>query len=64
VRAAAMSGDCDFLEEVSRGNWSFNYFEECVKRRALLATRMHAICADCKLGSTFKECLHDSTPFV
>lgn len=27
IRAASLSGDCDFFNELKRGNWGFKQFE-------------------------------------
>jgi len=68
VRAAALSGDCDYTAEVARGNFSpFNYYNRCVKRRAQLSISMQKACADsakCDVEEVFEQCLADRRPWT
>ncbi|ORZ10969.1 peptidase M76 family-domain-containing protein [Lobosporangium transversale] len=45
IRAAALSGDCNWLREVRRGNYTFTkQHQECVKRRAILSVEANPEC--------------------
>ncbi|MEW5316860.1 MAG: hypothetical protein WDW38_008204 [Sanguina aurantia] len=50
IRAAAMSGDCDMMREVFRGNVGLNPMgwagltERCIRRRAILSVDMNPNC--------------------
>jgi inner membrane protease ATP23 len=67
VRAASLSGDCDFWEEVSRGNVSFsNNHRRCVRRRAIKSVQFNPHCAEqaeSAVAAVFEQCYGDKTPF-
>ena len=45
VRAAALSGDCSFGAEASRGNWGLRaQAQACARRRAALSVAMNPAC--------------------
>lgn len=45
MRAAALSGDCSFGAEVSRGNWGLRaQAQACARRRAALSVAMNPAC--------------------
>jgi len=54
VRAAALSGDCSFGAEASRGNWGLRaQAQACARRRAALSVAMNPACS----GSSSKASL-------
>lgn len=63
VRAASLSGECDFLMEMRRGR--FGGFRDCVKRRAGLSVSMHGFKVDVNdcIESVFDECINNKSPF-
>ncbi|KAJ8902691.1 hypothetical protein NDN08_006011 [Rhodosorus marinus] len=68
VRAAALSGDCRFLNEIQRGNISIaGQFKRCVRRRAELSIKMSPACKATTTVATvdkvFNACLKDTEPF-
>jgi inner membrane protease ATP23 len=62
VRAAAMSGDCNLREELLRGNWHWDYFQRCVRRRAQMATNMQPHCRNYSIETEFAKCFQDRSP--
>jgi len=71
IRASALSGECDLMEEVNRGNLS-NFAGQqtaCVKRRAELSVAMNPHC-DSKakaaeaVKAAFERCYYDTSPFM
>mmetsp|Transcript_30368 Transcript_30368/g.116439 ORF Transcript_30368/g.116439 Transcript_30368/m.116439 type:complete len:101 (-) Transcript_30368:432-734(-) len=68
VRAAALSGDCRFLNEIQRGNISIaGQFKRCVRRRAELSIKMSPACKASATVATvdkvFDACFKDTEPF-
>lgn len=68
VRAAALSGDCNWTEEISRGIIGFGkHFERCVRRRAILSVKFNPHCGEeCAteaVDAVFTTCLADQAPF-
>lgn len=69
IRAAGLSGDCDWKNELARGNLSLRaQYQACIKRRAELSVAMNPHCGG-KLGAkmavekAFDECYPDTAPF-
>ncbi|KAF9915773.1 Mitochondrial inner membrane protease atp23 [Lobosporangium transversale] len=69
IRAAALSGDCNWLREVRRGNYTFTkQHQECVKRRAILSVEANPECpsrtaAERAVNGVFESCYNDTRPF-
>lgn len=68
IRAATLSGDCAFKQELLRGNFGINkQFQNCVKRRALLSVNMNQACtgerAEHAVEEAFQKCFKYSEPF-
>mmetsp|Transcript_30388 Transcript_30388/g.61859 ORF Transcript_30388/g.61859 Transcript_30388/m.61859 type:complete len:215 (-) Transcript_30388:419-1063(-) len=73
IRASALSGECDWSEEVNRGNFATSaQGEKCVRRRAELSVAMNPICADkpdpkataaAAVSFVFDKCYFDTAPF-
>ncbi|PSC73865.1 mitochondrial inner membrane protease ATP23 [Micractinium conductrix] len=68
IRAAALSGDCDFKMELLRGNVAVQgQFQKCVRRRAELSVSMNPYCKGTKaaaaVDSVFEGCFADTAPF-
>ena len=67
VRASALSGECNLLHEIFRGNTKIrNGHQECVRRRAEKSVAMNSYCKDMAadaVDAVFKQCLDDSSPF-
>jgi inner membrane protease ATP23 len=67
VRAAVMSGDCDWRLELGRGNLPmFGGLEKCAKRRAILAMKMLPDCqssANETVETIFEDCFNNYHPF-
>ncbi|KAI9189652.1 Mitochondrial inner membrane protease atp23 [Blastocladiella emersonii ATCC 22665] len=72
VRAANLSGDCGFVREVTRGNFALRgqqldrRAQECIRRRATLATRHNPHChgqAEAAVAQVFDACVADRRPF-
>ncbi len=69
VRAANLSGDCSFSQELLRGNYGLRAQQQaCVRRRAELSVAMNPACA--ALGAAraavdgcFADCYRDTAPF-
>ena len=68
VRASAMSGECNLLHELFRGNTTVrNGHQECVRRRAEKSVAMNPYCKDVARDAVdvvFKECLADQCPLA
>ncbi|OQR99734.1 mitochondrial inner membrane protease ATP23 [Achlya hypogyna] len=67
IRAAALSGDCDWKYEVLRGHFSIpKQHQECVRRRAILSLQFNPMCegkeAKC-VDKVFDTCYKDTLPF-
>ncbi|XP_076862560.1 mitochondrial inner membrane protease ATP23 homolog isoform X2 [Brachyhypopomus gauderio] len=68
IRAANLSGECSFTNELSRLNFGLNQqHQECVRRcalRSILAVRkISREKAEKVLDEVFDSCFHDHTPF-
>ncbi|KAF9350809.1 Mitochondrial inner membrane protease atp23 [Mortierella sp. AD094] len=69
VRAAALSGDCNWTREVRRGFYTFTkQHQECVKRRATLSVEANPNCpsraaAERAVNAVFESCYNDTRPF-
>eukprot|EP00803_Ostreobium_quekettii_P005398 evm.model.scf_280EXC.2 EVM.evm.TU.scf_280EXC.2 scf_280EXC:5411-7835(-) len=68
IRAAALSGDCNWSQELLRGNWRLKgQFQACVKRRAGLSVAMNPNCskeqAKEAVDAMFDRCFQDTAPF-
>ncbi|KAF9305421.1 Mitochondrial inner membrane protease atp23 [Mortierella antarctica] len=69
VRAAALSGDCNWSREVRRGFYTFTkQHQECVKRRATLSVQANPNCtsraaAEKAVNAVFDSCYNDTRPF-
>jgi inner membrane protease ATP23 len=68
IRAANLSGDCKFANELSRGNFGgfFKQHEICIKRRALLSISLNPSCngnGEKIIDEVFESCLKDTEPF-
>ncbi|KAF9150823.1 Mitochondrial inner membrane protease atp23 [Linnemannia schmuckeri] len=69
VRAAALSGDCNWSREVRRGFYTFTkQHQECVKRRATLSVAGNPKCpsrdaAEKAVNAVFESCYNDTRPF-
>lgn len=68
IRAASLSGDCNWGQEVQRGNYGIRkQHQVCVKRRAELSLSMNPPCQGLRgklaVDSVFDSCYKDTTPF-
>lgn len=69
VRAANLSGDCDFGDEARRGRILFkNHHRDCVRRRAVLSVAANKAClgtaqAEEAVEKVFDLCYADLEPF-
>jgi len=68
IRAAVLSGDCDYSMEVLRGNFRIKgKFRDCVKRRAALSVALNPNCKEADSTSyvekMFTKCFEDTAPF-
>lgn len=69
IRAASLSGDCHFKQELLRGNTGFRgQHQRCVRRRAELSVGMNPHCkgpgrAKQAVEQTFEQCFADTAPF-
>ncbi|KAI9493297.1 metalloprotease ATP23 [Zychaea mexicana] len=69
VRAASLSGDCNWTREVQRGFYTFTkQHQTCVKRRAILSVAENPNCkskeeAERAVASVFDSCFADTRPF-
>jgi len=70
VRAALLSGDCDWANEVQRRNLGFKgQGAACARRRAELSVASHAACAEPDaakraVAAVFERCYADTAPFL
>ena len=71
IRAANLSGDCHFSQEMARGNLMNGFYKQhqrCVKRRALLSVEMNPHCqgknATRAIEKVFNTCFYDTAPFA
>ncbi|KAF9201625.1 Mitochondrial inner membrane protease atp23 [Haplosporangium sp. Z 27] len=69
IRAAALSGDCNWTREIRRGFYTFTkQHQECVKRRAILSVQANPNCpsraaAEKAVNAVFESCYNDTRPF-
>jgi len=71
VRAAALSGDCGFSQELLRGNLSeslVGQYRRCVRRRAAMSVAMNPHCAgpgeaDAAVAAVLPQCFRDTDPW-
>jgi inner membrane protease ATP23 len=69
IRAASLSGDCNFKMELLRGHYKIaKQHQACVKRRALLSVKMNPYCqgrgvAEAAVDKAFDVCFADTAPF-
>lgn len=67
IRAANLSGDCAWKQEVFRGNVGISgQHQECVKRRATLSVNMNPNCAGNAreaVDKVYDVCFKDTAPF-
>ncbi|KFM24793.1 ADP-ribosylation factor GTPase-activating protein AGD7 [Auxenochlorella protothecoides] len=69
IRAASLSGDCNYRMEVMRGNFSLQkQHQVCVRRRAELSVGMNPHCrgpgeAAAAVDAVFDRCFRDTAPF-
>lgn len=69
IRAASLSGDCRFMREMHRRNYSFlRQHQNCTKRRAVLSVRSNAACPDEEtairvVDEVWDSCFNDTRPF-
>lgn len=69
IRAASLSGDCNFKMEFVRGNFSLRaQHQKCAKRRAELSVGMNPHCmrpgqAKAAVERAFVSCFEDTAPF-
>ncbi|KDD75718.1 M76 peptidase [Helicosporidium sp. ATCC 50920] len=68
VRAAALSGDCNWKMELFRGNLGLAaQHRACARRRALISVSMNPACqggrAQRAVAAAFERCFADTAPF-
>ncbi|KAK9808691.1 hypothetical protein WJX72_002015 [[Myrmecia] bisecta] len=68
VRAASLSGDCSWKQELMRGNYGIrSQHQVCVRRRAELSVAMNPHCsgprAKLAVDTVFAKCFQDTEPF-
>ncbi|KAF6000466.1 Has a dual role in the assembly of mitochondrial ATPase [Cyanidiococcus yangmingshanensis] len=68
IRAAALSGDCDWIREVARSHFRIGgQFRRCIKRRAEMSVRMNRNCSELEareaVERAFETCYRDTAPF-
>ena len=71
VRAANLSGDCHWVNEVMRGKVFAGlkgHHRKCARRRAELSVAMNPKCRGAKhaeeiVGEVFERCFNDTAPF-
>jgi mitochondrial inner membrane protease ATP23 len=71
VRAAALSGDCGFSQELLRGNLSeslVGQYRRCVRRRAAMSVAMNPHCqapgqAEAAVAAVMPQCFRDTDPW-
>lgn len=66
VRASAISGECNLLHEIFRGNTKIrNGHQECVQRRAAKSVAMNPHCTNLAadaVSAVFEPCYRDKSP--
>ena len=69
VRAASLSGDCRFTQELARGHVGLRaQHQACARRRAALSVAMNPACAGVEaaraaVDRVFGACFADTAPF-
>ncbi|KAL7747274.1 Mitochondrial inner membrane protease atp23 [Sorochytrium milnesiophthora] len=69
IRAASLSGDCRWTNELLRGNWKVTkQHQACVKRRAVLSLKDNPACsapgvAEDAVAEVWDKCFGDKFPF-
>lgn len=69
VRAASLSGDCSFLNELNRAEFNFRgQHVACVRRRAALSVSMNPHCPSAQaareaVDQVWDRCFYDTSPF-
>jgi mitochondrial inner membrane protease ATP23 len=67
IRASKLSGECTFVQELSRGNLGFiGYVKDCVKRRAILSVKTNPSCtekAEQFVDEVWESCYHNKAPY-
>ena len=68
VRAAGLSGECDWKQEINRGHWqAAGQHQRCVRRRAELSLLMNPNCQGVRakeaVDAVFDRCYADTAPF-
>jgi mitochondrial inner membrane protease ATP23 len=73
IRAANLSGDCDFSDELKRTGFRFELGgvqQKCVRKRTLQSLKMHQACAGMTpaaiegiIDEVWEPCYKDSSPF-
>lgn len=68
IRAASLSGDCNWKQELLRGNYGIRkQHQVCVKRRAELSLSMNPSCQGLRgkmaVDAVFDSCYQDTAPF-
>ena len=68
VRAATLSGDCDWWQEFQRGHTSIaKQHQKCVRRRAEISVAMNPACRGLRsklaVDAVFEPCFADTAPF-
>jgi inner membrane protease ATP23 len=71
IRAANLSGDCHWLNELMRGRVFVNvhkHHQKCVRRRAELSVAMNPNCKSAKhaeevVNEVFETCFRDTAPY-
>eukprot|EP01133_Synstelium_polycarpum_P002251 gene2251-2551_t len=68
IRAANLSGDCKWTQEIGRGNTGmYNHLADCAKRRAIKAVEAHPKCksvAESAVLTVWDKCNADYSPFT
>ncbi|EFA85021.1 hypothetical protein PPL_02017 [Heterostelium album PN500] len=68
IRAANLSGDCKFSQELGRGNLHiYNHMADCTKRRAIKSLEAHPKCkanAELSVLKAWEKCNTDYSPFT
>jgi len=73
IRAANLSGDCDFSDELRRSGFRFEIGglqQKCVRKRTLQSLKMHSACEgmtvpaiESVIDDVFSACYKDTAPF-
>jgi inner membrane protease ATP23 len=68
IRAALLSGDCDWKREFWRGHFALGaQFQKCIRRRAEISVRMNPNCSPLQakeaVNRAWDICFADTAPF-